>query len=561
MWDDPREIQILKGWLMKDTPQPAKLPNRILDLGIGIDDLDNIHILERPAEAEKALYAALSHCWLREDIETTKTISHNITTRLTSLPLSDLPDSFSQAISVCQRIGVQYLWIDSLCIIQDDSADWKREAADMNNIYANAWFTIAMHHSTRGYIPFKNIQLTVGRQSAAVHVRRIPELLDIVTNRAIAPAVRNVYEVAENEHWNSVTQRGWCYQERALSHRMVHFTDHEYLYEERGTLKRCQCNWHFGFGTGFAGSQLGGTHHAWRTLVQQYTQRMFGRRSDLLPGFAGVAERFSQRGDLGLYVAGLWEKDLIKWLCWRSQEWVSARASTWACEDCRPHPQRIPWTSDEPIPSFSWASRFGPCEFVYESWKLSDSIEVASIERVECLMDEESPFLKVRRLVPKNWPEDPCGRYLRIRGSLYPCKHFSTSGKGFAFKRSMFLCDKEYAWAVPDHYVGEWDLSQDATLILNDARKYGKGYCIDAGDDLPPDNSRIYLLPLFEYPDSQAKTCLILRQCSEKITAEVLDTVRDSESLHWMERIGIAVLNHSWFGTIKEMPNQAIHLM
>lgn len=553
---------------MKDTPQPEKLPTRILDLGIGMDDdLDRIRILKRPAEAEGALYAALSHCWLREDIETTKTMSHNIETRLTSLPLADLPDTFKQAIFVCRRIGVRYLWIDSLCIIQDDSADWKREAADMNTIYANAWFTIAMHHSTHGYMPFKDVQLTVGGQSAVVHVRRMPELLDIVESRAVAPAVGAVNEVADNVHWNSVPQRGWCYQERALSNRMIHFTEHEYLYEERGSVRRCQCNEHFGWGLGFAGAlprwstEQERTHDAWRTVVQQYTQRMFGRRSDLLPGFAGIAQRFGEKRDLGQYIAGLWEKDLLKWLCWKSKEWVSARASTWGCDNCRPHPRRIPWTIKAPIPSFSWASRFGPCEFVFESWKLDGSIEVASIERIECPMDEDNPFLKVRQLIPENWPEDPCARYLRIRGSLYPCLHFSTSGRGFDFNVSMSLCQKEYAWAVPDHFVRTWDLSRDAKDILADARDCGNEYCIDAGDDLPPDNSRIYLLPLFEYPEGAGKVCLILRPCSEKITAEVLDTVEGWETVHWMERIGISVFNRPRFYTMEEMPHQVIHLM
>ncbi|RMZ90328.1 hypothetical protein DV736_g2458, partial [Chaetothyriales sp. CBS 134916] len=537
IWDDPHEIEILRGRLMKDPPQPARLLTRVLDLGVGKDDLDDVRILERPAVGTEAIYAALSHCWLRED-----------------------------AISACRRIGVQYLWIDSLCIVQNVRDDWKREAADMNNVYANAWFAMAMHQSTLGQMPFEDVPLTVDGESTIVHVRRIPELLDIVKGRAAAPAVGKVYEVADNEHWNAVTQRGWCYQERALSQRMIHFTDHEYLYEERGIVRRCQCNWHFGFGLGFAGSLLrlsaseDDTHRAWRTLVQQHTQRMFGRRSDLLPGFAGVARRFGARRDLGCYVAGLWEKDLVKWLCWKSQEWISTRASTWACENCRPHPQRIAWTTENPIPSFSWASRFGPCEFVYESWKLNYCVQVAAVERIECLMDEDNPFLKVRQLTPEQWPDDPCARYLRIHGSLYQCLHFSTRQRGHTFNASMSLCQREYAWAVPDHFVARWDLARNAKDILNDAWKHGTEYCIDAGDDLPLDNSRIYLLRLFEFPEG-GKLCLILRPCAEKITQEVLDTVEGWDHPHWMERIGISVFNGSRFDHINEMPHQVIHLM
>ncbi|KEF52280.1 uncharacterized protein A1O9_11520 [Exophiala aquamarina CBS 119918] len=437
----------------------------------------------------------------------------------------------------------------------------------MHNIYANAWFVIAMHDTTHGYMAFKDVHLTIGGESAVVHVRRIPELADIVDSEAAAPVVGEVHEVADNVYWSSVTQRGWCYQERALSHRMIHFTSQEVLYEEGGMLSECQCKHHFGMGLGFAGylprakARQENTYRDWAALVRQYTQRMFGRRSDLLLGFAGIAMAFSERQDQGRYIAGLWERDLLKWLCWRSREWVSSRASTWACNNCRPHPRRIPWTPAHPIPSFSWASRFGPCEFVYESWKFKGSVEVASIERIECLMDEENPFLRVRGLDPANWPEDPCGRYLRIRGSLYACLHFSTYGRGKEFNISMNLCLKEYAWAVPEYLVRSWDFSRDAQEILADAREYGKEYCIDAGDDLPGDHSRIYLLPLFECPEGGATICLILRPCSQKLSVEVLDGVEGYVKPHWMERIGISVFDGHRFDAMEEMPNQVIHLM
>lgn len=553
--DEPSEIDVLRHRLEKDPAEPSKLPTRVLDLGVGMRDLDDIRIFESPPGSEEALYATLSHCWGREDIKTTKTVSANIDARLVNLPLSDLPDSFRQAVFVCRRLGVRYLWIDSLCIIQDDDADWKREGADMDNVYANAWFTIAMHQSTRGEMPFQDIELRVGDQSTIVHVRRIPELLDIVQTEVIAPAVGYVHELADNKHWNKVTQRGWCFQERVLSTRMVHFTEHEYLYEERGQVRTCQCNRHFGWGLGFAGAlprwptEQERNHNAWSTLVQQYTQRMFGYPSDLLPGFAGIAERFGGKRDLGRYVAGLWEKDLMKGLCWRSQAWASAYSSSEFCDDCRPHPRRIQWTTKAPIPSFSWASRFGPCEFVYEPWKLSSGIQVASIEHIECMMDKENPFFNIRPLNPKNWPADPCGQYLRIRGSLYECRHFSNSGLGFQFNVSMGLCQKEHAWAVPDYFVQQWDLSRDIKDILEDARKCGNNICVDAGDDLPPNNSRIYLLPLFEFEDG-AMMCLILRTCSEKITGELLDTVEGEENLYWMERIGISMFNGSRFDCI-----------
>ena len=464
---------------------------------------------------------------------------------------------------------VRYLWIDSLCIVQDEPADWEREAANMHNVYANAWFTIAMHGSTYGRMPHKDIRLTIGEASTVIHARHIPPLLDVVEGKAMAPDVGRVEELAGNEHWTSVTQRGWCYQERALSTRMIHFTDYEFLYESRGSVKHCQCNQHWKTELGFAGTLTralmaqGDTYRMWGLLLQQYTSRMFTRCSDLLPGFAGVAARFGERRELGRYVAGLWEKDLIKYLCWRSREWVSARASSWACEECRPHPQRVEWTDYAPVPSWSWASRLGPCEMVYESWKLSAYTQVASIERVECLMEPKNPYLNVRPLDATAWPEDPCGRYLVVRGSLYSCVHISTRGRGHADIAGLGLCAKEYAWAVPAYHVQQWDPQWSTKEVLEEARKCAKDYCIDAGDDLPPDGSTVYLLPLFQDFKAGAKLCLVLRDCWEKATDQVrsLEIMQGQENARWMERIGISMFNGDRFDLLEEEPNQVINLM
>lgn len=96
-------------------------------------------------------------------------------------------------------------------------------------------------------------------------------------------------------------------------------------------------------------------------------------------------------------------------------------------------------------------------------------MKVASIERIECLMDEENPFLRVRGIAPANWHKDPYGPHLRIRGFLYPCLHFSTYGRDMDFNISMNLSLKEYGWAVPEYFLRSWDLSRDAKVILEDS--------------------------------------------------------------------------------------------
>src|SRR4051794_22873221 len=68
-------------------------------------------------------------------------------TRLKSIPLVKLPKSFREAVFITRRLGYLYLWIDSLCIVQDDKEDWQQESAKMADIYENAALTIAASDS------------------------------------------------------------------------------------------------------------------------------------------------------------------------------------------------------------------------------------------------------------------------------------------------------------------------------------------------------------------------------------------------------------------------------
>ena len=86
-------------------------------------------------------YAALSHCWgISPIIKTTKASFDTFTKCIETEKLSRV---FRDAVSVTRGLGLRYLWIDSLCIIQDDAGDWKAEAANMAQVYSRAFVTIA----------------------------------------------------------------------------------------------------------------------------------------------------------------------------------------------------------------------------------------------------------------------------------------------------------------------------------------------------------------------------------------------------------------------------------
>jgi hypothetical protein len=111
------------------------LPTRVIDIGLNNDSLFLF-----TSFGKSARYAALSHCWGGNKIMTTTKAT--LKNREERLEFSKLPRTFQHAVDITRQIGLQYLWIDSLCIVQD-SSEWDIEASKMAQIYANSCVTIA----------------------------------------------------------------------------------------------------------------------------------------------------------------------------------------------------------------------------------------------------------------------------------------------------------------------------------------------------------------------------------------------------------------------------------
>src|SRR5256885_7715423 len=86
-------------------------------------------------------YATLSHCWGGLDIFHLK--KWNRDSLFENIPMDKLCNTFNDAIKVTRALGLSYLWIDSLCIVQDDNDDWRRESALMSDVFTNSVVNIA----------------------------------------------------------------------------------------------------------------------------------------------------------------------------------------------------------------------------------------------------------------------------------------------------------------------------------------------------------------------------------------------------------------------------------
>lgn len=96
----------------------------------------------RDSSDEKASYVTLSHCWGPLPRRTATTSKANLAERRESIGLDELPLTYRDAVEITRSLGIRYLWIDSLCIIQDQPDDWKTEVTLMGQVYAQSICTL-----------------------------------------------------------------------------------------------------------------------------------------------------------------------------------------------------------------------------------------------------------------------------------------------------------------------------------------------------------------------------------------------------------------------------------
>jgi len=204
------------------TKQVEKPPTRLLF--VGGRDADEVKLVQLTSPVE---YIALSHRWgdpSPTDKEKYSTSDANYEARLGGFRFSNLPKTFQDAVLVTRELGKQYLWIDSLCIIQGDESDWDRESKRMQDVFASAYCTIAASSATgwdEGFLQPKS-----GHSS----------LQHIFERQLFA---------SDNVHFENdvekaqLNQRGWVIQERVLSRRIIHFTE-KHTYWECGEGVRCE---------------------------------------------------------------------------------------------------------------------------------------------------------------------------------------------------------------------------------------------------------------------------------------------------------------------------------
>lgn len=340
-------------------PRPAStgipLPKRLLDVQGSAHD--PIRLTE--TQEKEHPYVSLSYRWGSSAHKQLKSTVRTIQDHMAQIKWDDLPATFQDAVTVCRSMGVRYLWIDSLCILQEfkgiESAeleatkrDFAKENSVMARTYQNSHFTISADLSTHmdsglfSPVPVDDHPIAViddDGSSASLYIRRCvdhygKEKIDLET-------------------------RGWTFQEFLLPPRVLHFGEFDIEWRCKTRLT-CECGaldceaqgqapWHRHHFIHEAAKPVSEDPEDalrwWETVVHSYTSRELTSPSDKLPALSGLAQlRKHARG--GVYLAGLWQDSLVHDLCWyHTRDYNSAKTGG---VGHRPAEYRAP--------SWSWAS-------------------------------------------------------------------------------------------------------------------------------------------------------------------------------------------------------------
>ncbi|KAH8637763.1 hypothetical protein IG631_05533 [Alternaria alternata] len=334
----------------------GETPTRLLQVQ-PLNPCSKAYLRQTTQIPKDARYATLSHCWgqhmpIKLEINTLQEF-------LDGIDVDRLPPTFQQAIMLTKSLGIEYIWIDSLCIIQDDKDDWANECSRMASVYMDSFINIGANAAgdSRGGLFQQRSWKSVNPLS--VHLTNIP------TSWHRKPVVLwPSYSIGNLLDHAPLGDRGWVVQERLLASRTVHFLKHKVVWE----CDECQASetdvtgkledYYFSkrayLATPIAPSNgaadlITQFLETWGNIVSLYSTGKLSVATDKLVALSGVARyMYENRQDNRAlrYYAGHWSQDFELQLTWYTSPFsTGSRSQTYVA------------------PSWSWASYDGKVSF------------------------------------------------------------------------------------------------------------------------------------------------------------------------------------------------------
>ncbi|KAH6681577.1 heterokaryon incompatibility protein-domain-containing protein, partial [Halenospora varia] len=313
-------LAIAKNWIRtclyshtscnRQASKSLQRPTRLIFLGV--ENSREMRIVEQEYISRSVKYMTLSHRW--GDANRAQLTISNYSDFKQGISKEYLPKAFFDAMEMARRLGIFYLWIDCLCIIQDSSADWNHESSNIADIYAGSWCNLAATCAVDD------------RQS--LHVERNPPEIE---GCVIKDSLGEPFKVEGNDDgaraWDGYVKnaplmsRAWVFQEVSSAPRTLHFGQDQ-MYWQCSTQKACEGS----------PSELNMSRKryqpeiippvesfqgppGWANIVHQYSScQLTFPIKDKLVALSGIARKYGAEMD---YLAGLWEPDVLLQLPWK----------------------------------------------------------------------------------------------------------------------------------------------------------------------------------------------------------------------------------------------------
>ncbi|KAK0646885.1 heterokaryon incompatibility protein-domain-containing protein [Cercophora newfieldiana] len=470
----------------------TELPTRLIEIesiGSGVDGVASARLIRSITLPADTKYTTLSHCWGSTPFFTLS--DGNLEEMYRSIPVARLPPAFQDAMSITLKLGQRYIWIDSLCIIQDSlgSADWVAESRKMDVVYGNSYCNLAATGFSDGQQPLPP-------RAPVQPGFRFPELSLDALDRLPRPPVpessshdppeeeplvpshatrHSTYCIVSANDWDrQVSQaplhrRAWVIQEQMLAPRILHFTETQVFWEcslrrysreipqgafqsitADGALKSMAPMWM---------SEKNPLYSAWFYLIREYSGADLTRASDKLPAISGLAKIFQRKLD-DEYLAGLWKGNIYTGLLWFAIDRVS-------------HP------SAYRAPSWSWASVDGRVRYFQQPRRPEHKrVIVTAIEEIATFTERQGDLFG-----------PVSGGHIRLAG--FPHQALLSGGPGVLPGRAWYLRQAKHDSAHPDAVCFETYVGPTSLKVSRD---------IEVFPSVPEIywDQNIFFLPLFE---------------------------------------------------------------